>query len=63
MGFVRSTCQGQVKTASVREEARDERMVEERRGQLESESPSGGRLMSMPSSPDCQFVPVHRHQK
>lgn len=26
MGFVRSTCQGQVKTASVRVEERDERM-------------------------------------
>lgn len=38
MGFVRSTCQGQVKTASVREEERDERMGEERRGQLESGS-------------------------
>lgn len=38
MGFVRSTCQGQVKMASVREEERDERMGERRRGQLESES-------------------------
>lgn len=38
MGFVRSTCQGQVKMASVREEERDERMGERRRGQLESGS-------------------------
>ncbi|GAA6225399.1 uncharacterized [Lates japonicus] len=35
MDFVRSTCQGQVETASVREEERDERMGKERRGQLE----------------------------
>lgn len=38
MGFVRSTCQGQVKTASVGEEERDERTGEKRRGQLESGS-------------------------
>lgn len=38
MGFVRSTCQGQVKMASVREEERDERMGEQRRDQLESGS-------------------------
>lgn len=38
MGFVRSTCQGQVKMASVREEERDERMGAQRRGQLESGS-------------------------
>lgn len=38
MGFVRSTCQGQVKTILVREEERDERMGGERRGQLESGS-------------------------
>lgn len=38
MGFVRSTCHGQVKTALVRREERDERMGEERRGQLESGS-------------------------
>lgn len=38
MGFVRSTCQGQVKMALVREEERDKRMGEQRRGQLESES-------------------------
>lgn len=39
MAFVRSTCQGQVKTTSVREKERDERMGEESRGQLESGSP------------------------
>lgn len=38
MGFARSTCQGQVKMASVREEERDEWTAEERRGQLESGS-------------------------
>lgn len=38
MGFVRSTCQGQVKTTTVREEERDERTGERRRGQLESGS-------------------------
>lgn len=38
MGFVRSTCQGQVKTTLVSEEERDERMGEGRRGQLESGS-------------------------
>lgn len=30
MGFVRSTCQGQVKTASVREEEKDEKMGREK---------------------------------
>ncbi|CAB1444781.1 unnamed protein product [Pleuronectes platessa] len=38
MGFARSTCQGRVKMASVREEERDERMGEERGGQVESGS-------------------------
>lgn len=45
MGFVRSTCQGQVKTILVREEERDERMGGERRGQLESGSRWGETLV------------------
>ncbi len=36
--FVRCTCQGQVKTAFVREVEREKRMGEERRVQLESGS-------------------------
>lgn len=41
MGFVRSTCQGQVKTASVKERERDEKMGEQGWGQLESGSQRG----------------------